>query len=267
MHRTRSKDLCFALGLFNDNNLRVHPYLHLGHLHIQIFGVFAALGLMAALVLSQQTARYVQLAPEAVWNACTTAILSAFFISRLLLIGFNLHSFLRYPLLVLALPSLTATGVILTALFMLGYTRWRKLPLLPLIDAIAPCFALLWVFLSLGHFFEGTRDGMPLHDGSRSIHPVEIYTAIVASFLCLILLPILRAPHREGKPSAVALISSGLTVFFVDFFRLPSDLLPNSPFDPSQIIGITMILVSAVFFLRAKSKTERESGTEPPHAI
>ncbi len=113
-------------------------YLQLGHLHIPVLGVFAALGLMGALALSQRTARYAGLAPEAVWNAGMTAIVSAFVISRLLLIAFNPHSFLQYPLLILALPSLTTTGIFITALFMLGFIRWCKLPLLPLLDATAP---------------------------------------------------------------------------------------------------------------------------------
>ena len=96
------------------------------------------------------------------------AIVSAFVISRLLLIAFNFSSFLRQPLLILALPSLTTVGIVLTAFFMLGYLRWRSLPLLPFLDAIAPCAALLWIFLSLGLYFEGTRDGMPSHWSSSA---------------------------------------------------------------------------------------------------
>ena len=257
----------------------MHPYLQLGHLHIPIFGVFAAIGLMAALALSQRTAPLRSALPEAVWNAGMTAILSAFVISRLLLIAFNFHSFLQYPLLILALPSLTSTGILLAAIFMLGYIRWHRLPFLPLLDAAAPCAALLWTFLSLGREFEGTRDGMPMHSWSTSAtspairpQPVELLTALAAVFIFLRILMTLKKQYAEsqmpiGVPTAIGLVVSGLVIFFIDFFRLPSDLFDRIPLDPSQIIAIAMILVGAALFLRVRTGIKRESGNEPTHAV
>jgi phosphatidylglycerol:prolipoprotein diacylglycerol transferase len=254
-------------------------FVQLGHLHIPIFGVFAALGLMTALALSQRTARYAGLAPAAVWNAGMTAIVSAFVISRLLLIAFNLRSFLQYPLLILALPSLTSLGILSTALFMLGYIRWRKLPLFPLLDAATPCAALLWFFLSLGRYFDGTRDGMPtqywtIHSNpiATRTQPVEIYTALAAFFVFFRTWRLLRKRHVKpqvpaGTVAAIALVVSGSLIFVLDFFHLPSDLLPNSFLDPSQIIAIAMVLVGAALLLRARTEIKRESGNEPPHAI
>ena len=236
--------------------------------------------MMAALSLSQRTARYARLAPEAVWNVGVTAVLSLFVISRLLIISFNLHSFLQYPLLMLALPSLTSTGALITAFFMLAYIRWRQIPFLPLLDAAAPCAALLWFFLSLGRYFEGTRDGMPTQ--SWTIHssnpiatrtqPVEIYTALAAFFVFFRIWGLLRKQNAKpqvpaGTVAAIALVISGSLIFVLDFFHLPSDLLPNAPLDPSQIIGIAMILVGAALLMRAQPSIKRESGTEPPHAI
>jgi phosphatidylglycerol:prolipoprotein diacylglycerol transferase len=245
-------------------------------MRIPVFGVFAALGLMSALTLSQRTARYANLSPEAVWNAGVTAILSAFAISRLLLIAFNLHSFLQYPLLILALPSLTTTGILITALFMLGYIRWRKLSLLPLLDAAAPCAALLWAFLSLGRQFDGTRDGMPITSSisgsAPRSEPVELFTFMAALILCRALLGLLKhkpgeEPRTAGTVTSAGLLITGLVIFFLDFFRLPSDLLPSLWLDPSQIIGAAMILVGTALLVRTRTEVKRESGTEPPHAI
>lgn len=248
----------------------MHPsFLQIGHLHISVFGVFAALGLMAALWLSQRTARHAGLGPEAAWNAGITAIVSTFVVSRMLLIAFNLRSFLAYPLLVLVLPSLTTTGVLLTAILMLGYVRWRKLPLFPLLDAAAPCAALLWAFFSLGRVLDGTHDGMPAHSiwGGGPVQPVELYALIAASLLCVALLRISRIGQVPGRTTAIALIAWGLAIFFIDFFYLPSDLLPNLWLDPAQIIGLAMILVGAALFTRARTQVKRESGNETTHAI
>lgn len=234
---------------------------------------------MAALSLSQRTARYARLSPEAVWNVGVTAVLSLFVISRLLIISFNLHSFLQYPLLMLALPSLTSTGALITAFFMLAYIRWRQIPFLPLLDAAAPCAALLWFFFSLGRYFEGTRDGMPtqywaIHSSpiATRTQPVEIYTALAAFFVFFRIWRLLRKQNAKpqvpaGTVAAIALVISGSLIFVLDFFHLPSDLLPNAPLDPSQIIGIAMILVGAALLMRAQPSIKRESGTEPPHAI
>jgi phosphatidylglycerol:prolipoprotein diacylglycerol transferase len=248
--------------------------IQLGHLHIPLFGVIMAIGLMAALALTQRTSRYAGLNPEPVWNAGMTAILSAFVISRLLLIAFNFRNFLKYPLLVLAVPSLTTLGVLLTAIFTLGYIRWRSLPLLPLLDAAAPSAALLWAVLNLGRIFEDTHDGMPTEVpwGVRtpiagSVHPVEFYALAAAALLCLLLLRLLHSSYIEAQTSAVALIYSGIAIFFLDFFRLPSDILPNSLLDPSQIIAIAMIVVGAAILLRARSQITQESRTETTHAV
>ena len=234
-------------------------FLQFGHLRIPIYGIFAAVGLMAALGLSQRTARYAHLAPEALWNAGVTAIVSAFLISRLLLVAFNFHSFLEYPLLILALPSLTTTGILLTSIFMLAYIRWRRLPLLPLFDAAAPCGALLWAFLTLGSVFDGTRDGMPTHlpwgirdsiAASGRVHPVEVYTLVAASLIAVASHRIIHSTSALGSTFAIASIASGLAIFFIDFFRLPSEFLEHSPIDPSQIGGLAMILAGATILIR-----------------
>ena len=140
----------------------MHPYLlHSGHLLLPTFGVLAAVGLMAALTLSLRTAAIVGLDPDKLWNAGLFTLLSAFALSRLLLIIANPHSFLAYPILLLMVPSLNAAGILLTVIATAIYLRLRHLPLLDTLDAWAPCATLTWAFLALGHFAEGTDAGLP----------------------------------------------------------------------------------------------------------
>src|ERR1700733_386711 len=130
----------------------MHPILlHLGRFILPTYGVLAALGLMAALSLSLRTATLVGIDPEALWNAGLFSILSALVLSRLLLVIANFKSFLSYPLIILALPSLTATAILLSILATALYLRIKKLPLLSTLDAWAPCATLVWSFLALGH--------------------------------------------------------------------------------------------------------------------
>jgi phosphatidylglycerol---prolipoprotein diacylglyceryl transferase len=243
----------------------LHPtFFQLGHLHIPFFGVVAAIGLMAALALSQRTARYANLEGTALWDAGLTGMIAAFVISRLLLIVFNLHSFLMYPVLLLAVPSLTTTGVLLTVAFLVVYLRRKRLPLLAVLDASAPCAALIWAFVNLGRIAEGSKDGMPTTlpwaVGGRvegGVHPVELYTLLVALVLCIALFSRLRRRDYTGRTTAIGLLTAGVAVFFLDFFRLPSDLFPDSHtawFDPAQIVALGMILVGGVLVSRGPSK-------------
>jgi phosphatidylglycerol:prolipoprotein diacylglycerol transferase len=234
----------------------VHPYLlHSGHLLLPTFGVLAAIGLMAALTLSLRTAATVGLKPEAIWNAGLFAILSAFVLSRLLLVLTNLHTFRAYPILLLMVPSLTATGLLLTTIVTALYLRLRHLPVLTTLDAWAPCATLAWAFLALGHFAEGSdaglpttlRWGLPIPPNTIRLHPVAIYAAIVATILTFILLRQLQRRRHPGDTFALALATAGTSQFLLTFFRQPYP--DTGPLDPIQWISLCMIALAGIVLL------------------
>jgi phosphatidylglycerol:prolipoprotein diacylglycerol transferase len=239
----------------------VHPYLlHSGHLLLPTFGVLAALGLMAALTLSLRTAALVGLNPDKLWNAALFTLLSAFALSRILLIATNLHNFLAYPILLLTVPSLTSTGILLTLLATLLYLRIRRLPLLDTLDAWSPPASLIWAFLALGHFAEGSDAGLPttLPWGIRippdrtPLHPVALYAAIAAAILTLLLLRQLKHRHQPGDTAAKALAAAGTLQFLLTFFRQPYPYSTSTFYtalDPIQWIALGMIVVAAIILL------------------
>jgi phosphatidylglycerol---prolipoprotein diacylglyceryl transferase len=241
----------------------VHPYLlHSGHLLLPTFGVLAAVGLMAALSLSLRTATAVGLDPEKLWNAGLFAILSAFILSRLLLVATNLHSFRAYPILLLMVPSLTATGLLLTVIVTVLYLRLRHLPLLDTLDAWSPCATLVWAFLALGHLAEGSDAGLPttLPWGLRippdptRLHPVPLYAAVAAIFLTLVLLRQLPRSQRPGDTVALALAATGAIQFLLTFFRQPYPYLDtlHTLLDPIQWISIGMIVTAGLIYMRPR---------------
>ena len=193
---------------------RVHPNLfHIGPLFLPTYGLLVAGGLIAALCLSLNTAVRVGLSPDALWTAGLVTVISAFFLSRLLLILLNLHSFLTYPILLLTVPSLTPTGILLTALAATAYLHTRRIPLRPALDAWAPCATLLWAFLALGHLAEGSDLGLPASSHllsylpfvPKSQHPVSLYAALCALVLtALLLLTLPRAPESSSRDLAPA---------------------------------------------------------------
>jgi phosphatidylglycerol:prolipoprotein diacylglycerol transferase len=217
---------------------------------------------MAALSLSLRTAVAAGLNPEKLWNAGLFTLLSAFVLSRLLLVATNLHNFRAYPVLLLMVPSLTATGILLTVLVTLLYLRLRRLPLLATLDAWAPCATLIWAFLALGHFAEGSDPGLPtklpwgmaIPPDTTRLHPVPLYAAISAAFLTVVLLRQLRRRQRPGDTIAIALASAGTVQFLLTFFRQPNpyDVPLGNILDPIQWISLVMIVLASLIFLQPR---------------
>jgi phosphatidylglycerol---prolipoprotein diacylglyceryl transferase len=230
----------------------VQSFLSLGRFHIPVYGLFAAVGLIAAMALGQWTARRAKLDPDAIWDAGMVTVFAAFVLSRLLLVAENLRTFLVYPVLVLELPSLTKEGALLTAIVAVLYLRRRHLPLLTALDADAPCVALLTMFLCLGRFAEGTRDGMPatvpwaVPSSFGRVQPVELYAAFAALVLCVVLLWILRAERQSGVTVAWGLLLGGLLIFLLDFFRLPQMLYGTRILDGEEWRGLEVFVAGSL---------------------
>ncbi|MEO6803490.1 MAG: prolipoprotein diacylglyceryl transferase family protein [Granulicella sp.] len=244
-------------------------FFQFGQLHIPVYGVFAAVGLMAALALSQRTARLVRLDAGKVWDAALTMVVAALVFSRVLLVAGSWHSFLEAPLLVLSLPSLNDTGVLMTAIFMVVYLRWKKLPLLGFLDAMGPCFALVWAFLSLGELVAGTRDGMPTQsllamkdDMLGKVQPVELYTMLVAMVLCGVLLRWMPRRGAAGLGFGLWLVLTGGASCLLGFLRLPSELYGTAMLDPAQWIGLMMMIVGAALFLALPPVTAEKEAND-----
>lgn len=232
------------------------PFLHLGFFQITLFGICAAVGVMAALTLCQVTARLVRLDAAKVWDATLALAVAALVVSRILLVIGSWHSFLQAPLLILSLPSLNDTGMLLTAIFGFFYLRWKHLPLLSFLDALAPCIPLVWAFVNLGYILEGTKNGMPtrffLAVGgglTGGVHPVEVYAMVTGMVLCGILIRVLPKLRHPGFGCALGLVLGGASIFLLDFLRLPDALFVQAMLDPVQWLGLSMIILGAALYL------------------
>lgn len=237
--------------------------IHLGYFTLPTFGALAAIGLIAGLTLSLRTAAKVGLSPEKVWNAGLFTILAAFVLSRLLLVVANLRDFLAYPILLLMVPSLTAAGLLFTIVATILYLRIRHLPILRTLDAWAPCAALVWAFLALGHFAEGTDPGLPTRlpwgiaippSHAPKLHPIALYAALSAILITLGLLRYL-SPHRHaGDTTASALVAAGVIQYLLTFLRQPCPYpVPlGNLLDPIQWIALGMIATAGLISLQSR---------------
>jgi len=229
--------------------------LRLGPLRLSAYGVFAAIGLLAALGLSQRTAPLAGLRPQSLWDAGFFTATAAFVFSRLLLILRDPHAFATIPMRILTLPSFTWLGMALTAVVTLVYLLRRKLPLLRVLDAWAPCAAVLAAALSLGHFAEGTDTGMstslpwgvPSPDPALGrVHPVQLYAFAAALALAMALFHQLQQQPRAGFVTSLALIAGGILSLLLAMLTQPMQPLGTGWLEPGQWIAAASVLTGAV---------------------
>ncbi|MGA7155242.1 MAG: prolipoprotein diacylglyceryl transferase family protein [Acidobacteriaceae bacterium] len=236
--------------------------LHVGPFRFPVYGVFAALGLIAALWLSLKTARLAGLDAEAVGDAGLFGLLAAFVISRVLLIVDDPHGFMRLPLVLLSLPSFTYVGMLLTAAAMVLYLRWKRLRLLKVLDAWAPCAAVVAGMLSLGEIYSGGDPGMPTtlpwgtvvagSGGLMHLQPVELYRALAAVVTLVVLMGLLQWRLRTGVVAGVALVAGGVVSFLLQMISQPMEVVGHGWLEPVQWVAVGAMLVGGLMLTFVK---------------
>ncbi len=244
--------------------------LHFGHFYLPTFGLLAALGLVAGASLSLRTARLAGVSADGVWYAGLFAVLAAFVASRVLLVAFNVRSFVAAPILLLMVPSLTAAGLGLAAVAVVVYLRWKGLPLLRVLDAWAAPAALVWAALAMGHLAEGSDPGMPSRWGLRTSlagyreQPVALYAAVLAMLVTAGLYGLVRRRWPAGSVAGVGLVMVGVVQFGLTFLRMPYVYAPGSGMlgmlDPLQWVGLGMVVAGVVLLM---PHAGRDAGVSP----
>jgi phosphatidylglycerol:prolipoprotein diacylglycerol transferase len=223
------------------------------------YALISIAGILAALWLSLRTARLRALSPDALWDAGFFAIIAAFVISRFM--GFLLLLAIEHGQLtlsfrdVLSFSSISYLSLLITAIVVALWLRHKHLPLLRVMDAWAPCAALLWGVLSLADAAAGNGNGLPtlVAWGVRAatgglVHPVALYSAAVALALSVALFAMLKPVRTPGRVAAIALIAAGVFAFLLDMFGLPEQPLAHNLLDTSQWLALLGIVVGGCLF-------------------
>ena len=229
------------------------------------------------MLLSVRTAALAGIAADPLWNAGAFAVFAAFLISRLLLVLTNLRSFAAAPMLLLAVPSQTAGGLLLTAIATLGYLTWRRVPVLRALDAWAPPGLLLWAFLAMGHLAEGSDPGLPWRHGLRTSlagykeQPVALYAVVVALLLSGLMYRVLRDGRlRAGQVAGLGLLGAGAGQFVLTFARLPylySERTPLEGLDPLQWVALGMAVAGGLLWAGAGAAPRTIHREASMHAL
>lgn len=247
----------------------VESFVSLGQIHLPIFGLFVAAGLMGAMALGLRTAGFARVDRDAFWDLSFVTALSAFLLSRVLLIAENVQLFLHFPIAVLELPLVSAGGVLATLVVVVWYVRRRKLPFVGVLEAAAPGAALLCCCYRLGEFAGGTRDGMPTEvrwavgSSFGRVHPVELYMAASWLAVCGVLYVVLKRGLPRGETLGLAMILFGLVNTVTDFFHLPSQVYKNETLDKIEWRGLELMVFGGLLLAWRMAVPVRSEPVKP----
>ncbi|MFT4114799.1 prolipoprotein diacylglyceryl transferase family protein [Silvibacterium sp.] len=221
--------------------------LQLGHIAIPTYGALTALGLVAALVLAVRLARRFSLDPNKLWSLCLLGTLTTLIGARLLLALVFFRAFRQHPFWVLGLTQVHAPGIFaLAAAAGVGaavlFALAEGLPVLAVLDTLAPAAALATALNRIGAFLAGLDWGTPTrlgwavtYDRKLSVlwygtptyiplHPVQLYDAAAALLTLALLLFWLPRRTQPGELAGGWLFLTGFAAAI--FMPLRADASP-----------------------------------------
>lgn len=149
----------------------MHPILfQIGDFVIGTYGVMIVIGMMAALWLCKRLARRRGLNPDFFYDLIFVLLVSGFLGARILFIFSIWDDFVQAPMAyILSREGFVFQGGFVAALAVgIWFTRWRRQPLLEVVDIAAPALALAHAFGRIGCHLAGCCYGAtcaPGHEG------------------------------------------------------------------------------------------------------
>lgn len=215
----------------------MHPIaFHIGNVAIHWYGVLVALGFLVGFWTATRRCLLDDVPGEMVADLIPWIVISALVGARLLFIIDYYNTEFRgapwWDFVNIRRGGLVFHGGLIAAVVTtIVYTRWRRLPLWKLADALAPSIALGHVFGRLGCFMNGCCFGkvcsLPwaVHfpaghpTAPHGVHPTELYEAALNLALYGALAWQYRRKRFAGQTFAIYLTSYGVLRFLVEFLR------------------------------------------------
>jgi phosphatidylglycerol:prolipoprotein diacylglycerol transferase len=245
------------------------PYLNLGPLGLPTAPLIYLAGAWLALYAVDRAARRLGQAAEPVYALATVALLAGFIGARLLFVLLHWSSY-DDNLLGIIWPLTSgynaAGGAVIAAAAAFFYGRWRRLPLWPPLDALAPGLLIFLMAVSLADFLGGAGYGsltaMPWGIDQFGVrrHAVQLYE-VAAGAAALGVWWAATSSSRKGPAGrafllAVAVYAAGR--LFVDAFKETTPLTSGG-FHILQIVALITMLLVLILLARTIYKAPHEA--------
>jgi len=271
------------------------------HVTIFSYGLMIVVGFLVGVYLARQRATKAGIDPDAIMDLGLCALISGILGARLFyVIQFHGQFFgpnaIHGPGGVLKIwhgGLVFYGGFIAAAAAIYGFIRWKRLPLLKVLDIIAPCAILGLAFGRIGCFLNGCcyghasglpwavvfpDDAIPYQAGPQgfppgtALHPTQVYSCLNALLIFVVLsLYYERAARPEGRrrDGEVVILLCMLYPIgrsIIEFFR--ADTAVEHGLTVSQTISVVVFLAAAVAlflvrFLPASATPSRGSAPKP----
>jgi len=204
------------------------PVLQLGPFAVQTYPLALVLAGWLALAVGARAAKWLGLDGDHIYNAGLYGLVAGVIAGRMAhvlafwpayrsqpleIFGFNTTAFLLWPSI---LGAVAVAG---------WYVYRRRLPLVAMLDAIAPGLLAGLAVAAIGALLTGRNPGAPANlPWSVTLwgidrHPVQAYEAIAFAAVAAYVLRLIRLGSRGGRPALIALLGYGLALWFVEAFR------------------------------------------------
>ncbi len=247
----------------------MHPILfNFGSFSLYTYGLFLALGFMAAVWFSKRNARFYDIKPDDISDLFFVVLVCGLLGARLLYVLINIEEFQSN---LLDIVKIWKGGLVFFGGFIGGVAgsvvliRMKKLSFFKTADSISPGVALGHAIGRLGCFFAGCCYGRqcdlpfavkfthpdslaPLH---MFLHPTQIYMAASNLALFFILIWIQKHKRFHGMVFLSYVMIYSVFRFIIEFFR--GDFRGDFFFDffsMSQGIGIVVFFIALAVMVK-----------------
>lgn len=213
--------------------------MKIGPIALHTYGLMLALAFLVGLLITLSEAKRTGQNPDFYGSLFLGLLLSAVLGARIAFVAFFWEDFKDNPLSALNVTSgglMYFGGVIFALAFVILYARAKRLPLLRVLDTIAPALALGYAIARIGCLGAGCCYGrptngpfgivftdpkclVPMHLRGVPLYPTQILE-LLNGLVCFGVLWALRTRvKKEGVLSAVFLILFGVFRFLIEFLR------------------------------------------------
>jgi phosphatidylglycerol:prolipoprotein diacylglycerol transferase len=266
----------------------MYPVLfRIGHFPVSTYGLLLAVAVFVALSLFARALRNAGEDPDEAWSVGTWVLLGG-------IVGAKLYYVLLHqdPAALFSRAGLVWYGGLIGGAAAAALAiRWKELPFLPTLDALAPAAAVGHAIGHIGCFFSGDSYGLPstlpwavafprgmppstagnlrtefgvdipagIPDSALlTVHPTMLYSTLVLGAVAALLWWILRRGPRPGLVFGLYLVLAGLERFFMEFLRAKDDRF-LAGFTTAQAIAL-LLIVGGSILLATRPRRAEERG-------
>ncbi len=248
-------------------------------LHIQWYGIMAAVGFLVAVSVLQANRQHVKMSKAEVSDVGLFALIAGVLGARILYVMRFWDTQFKYQLgKIIRIDEgglVFFGGFILATLFLIIYAKKKKISLMALLDIFAPALAIGHAFGRIGCFLNGCCFGKPCDaswavtfpKGSIpatkypdiSIHPVQLYET-AENFILFIILYFCVKKLKKGQTAAIYLTSYGMLRFTNEFFRGDHHQVDiYYGLTPAQIKALIFVPIGIIWFIVLKVNAKNNS--------